>query len=341
MRRLRLAAVATLLSGVACGPAAGEARGPAPKSAETALHEGPLTDFVPAAGLRWLAVARLSELAATPGLRESIALLFPERRLDAFARGSGIDLRKTDVGLAAGFDFATLYMGTIDDTGSAIETNLSERLVGGAARAMPHPRIRRIWGVVGRTPQTLVLIDGQLAALSTGSQTPARVVELFALGKLRKSPPALEGSALRALPPKLSHAPFVFYAPGPFVGEWEQGARGLLAGAVALGIAARPLDERRLQVTLVLAGDFPDDAPARLLGAWDDLGQSDMGRLLALNTPAAPPEVSGGPETLELRVQLNTAPLAQGLRAAVMAEVWEILDLPSPSRGPVPSSGKP
>ncbi len=341
MRRA-LAVAAGLSLTIACGPAQ-----PAPKPAPgpppaPKLHDGPLTDYVPAAGLRWMAVARLSELAKAPALSKASELLFPKQRLDAFAKSSGVDLRTAEVAVAAGFDYATLYLVQIEDSGTRIEEAFSERLVAGPRRSAPHPRMRRVSGVVGRTPQTLVLIDEQLAAVSVGSQTPARVVELFALEKLEKSPPALAGSALRSLPHEQLNAPVVFYAPGPFLGEWEHGARGLLATSVALAVAARPLDERRIEVTLFLAGDFrAPDATTRLVDAWDDLGQSNMGRLLGLNAPAAAPIVSATPDLLRMRVELEVGPLAQGLRAAVVAEVWEFLDLPPPAKKPAPNPRKP
>jgi hypothetical protein len=103
----------------------------------------------------------------------------------------------------------------------------------------------------------------------------------------------------------------------------------LLRTATALGIAAHP-SGGRIQFTVVIAGDFSDpkgDPATRLQDAWNDLAASGMGRLLGLNQPESGPTVSGTPDLLRLNVELAAKPLATGLRAAVMAEVWEILDL--------------
>jgi hypothetical protein len=208
--------------------------------------------------------------------------------------------------------------------------------------ATPHPKIRRVTGVVGRTPESLVLIDNQLAAVSVGSTTAARIVELYALGKLKKSPPALEGAALSALPADAGGAPLTFYALGPFSGEWARGAGGLLANAVAVAVAVRPLPQERIQATITLAGEWPEpDATTRLVDAWDELATSNFGRLLGLNEPAAAPIVSATPEQLRMTVELSVMPLAQGLRAAVLSEVWEIMDLPPPTSAPKPAPGAP
>jgi hypothetical protein len=166
---------------------------------------------------------------------------------------------------------------------------------------------------------------------------PAQVVELYARNKL-KSPRALAGSALKTLPvAEIEKAPARFYAPGPFQGDWAVQGHGLLSTAVAVGIAARPVKPGRLAVTIYIAGDFAvaeGDPATRLNEAWAALATSDLGRLLGLDAPAAPPVVSGTPELLRLSVELDLQPLASGLKAAVMSEVWEILDLKRPPAKP-------
>lgn len=328
---------------LACSPACGPTSEPAPRTPASTpappLHEGPLTDYVPAAGLRWLVVGRPKELASDPTLREAIGLLLPDERLAVFARSSGIDLRKVSNGLIAGFDHATLY--AADDGSELVEERFSERLVAGARVTKTHPRVHRIAGVVGQTPETLVRVDGQLSAVSVGSGLPARIVELYAEKKLTKSPSALRGSALSTLPiAELASAPACFYAPGPFEGDWAQGAHGLLSAATAVGIAVRPASEGRVSVLLVIAGDFRSrevDPSAALGAAWSELAGSDLGKLLGLAT-ASPPSISSTPDALRLTVDIEARPVALGLRAAVMAEVWEILHLDPPKPELTPRS---
>jgi hypothetical protein len=329
VRRSGALAVA-LLCAVACGAKPAPVREPPPARAAPRLHEGPLTDYIPAAGLRWMVVGRPRALARHASLAPALSLLLPRERLDAFAAGSGLDLRETEHALAAGFDYATLYAVEPPEP-AKIEARFRERLVSEPVEAHPHPEITRLSGLVGRTPQTLVRVDQRLIAVSVGSATPARVVELFARGKLQKTRPALSGSALSTLPRDLDRAPMRFYAPGPFGAEWTRGARGLLAAATAVAIVASPLPDGRLEARILVAGDWSASGAEQALRAgWDDLAQSGTGRLLGLNEPVRGPSIELGPNLLELRVELEALTLARGLRAAVEADVWEILDISRP-----------
>jgi hypothetical protein len=293
-------------------------------------------------------VARPAELAAHPALREPLELLLPKARREAFTESSGVSLAGLPSALVAGFDYATLYAAKLEGSGSVIDERFTERLVGGPRTASPHPKIRRVSGVVGRSPQTLVLIEDELVALSSGSSIPAQVAIQFALGRLKRSPPALEGAALSTLPANLTQAPLVFYAPGPFHGEWAEGAQGLLAGATAVGITVTPAADGALKAVILIAGDWSTlgpDAADHLLTAWESLATSNLGRLLGWVEPAEKPLASATPELLRLSVAVNALPLAQGLRAAVAAEVWEILDIPKPGAAPprkrTPAEGPP
>lgn len=304
---------------VACAP-----RAPARDVSAPPTHEGPLTDFVPAAGLRWLVVARLAELSHTSALASSVELLFPGPRLAAFALATGVDLREVPVGVAAGFDYATLYAAETPGDNALVESRFSARLVGGARVVTKHPKVRRISGAHGLTPETLVRIDRHLVAVSVGDPTPARIVELYALDRLPRSPAALRGSALSTLPKDLEEAPIRFYAPGPFSGEWEKAAGGLLGSALAIGVAAWPEGDI-VRCRLVLTGAFRAEDLPRLLSAWEALATSSMGRLLSLDHPAAEPQVRVDGGRLVFEVQLSRMPLVSGIRAAVVADVWEIL----------------
>ena len=89
--------------------------------------------------------------------------------------------------------------------------------------------------------------------------------------------------------------------------------------------------------------DAGADSAERLSDAWEDLASSPTGRLLGLNRPASPPRFSESPDGLELTVDLELDPVVAGLRAAVIADVWEILDLspPNPRRIESPDSTQP
>src|SRR6187402_3998736 len=54
------------------------------------LHRGPLTDYVSAAGLRWLLLVKPQQVLADPELGAAIRELSSDRRFDAFAESSGV-----------------------------------------------------------------------------------------------------------------------------------------------------------------------------------------------------------------------------------------------------------
>jgi hypothetical protein len=325
---------------VSCAASCAPKPAEAPTPPAPPLHQGPLTDFVPAAGLRWLAVARLAELSHLPALAPSIELLFPHSRLDAFELSTGLNLRAVPTGLAAGFDLATLFAAETPFDNSLVQTRFEARLVSAKVESS-HLHIHRVWGTIGLTPESLVRIDDRLVAASIGDPTPARIVELYALGRLGRSPPALAGSALATLPRDLESAPLRFYAPGPFSAEWSQGARGLLGAALALGIGVWP-DGDALRVRTVISGRWSGEDAMPLTAAWDDLAHSPMGRLLGLDQPVVPPEVTVTPQHLTLDVRLALLPLVSGLRAAVVADVWEFLEPPRDAHGaPTPARRAP
>jgi hypothetical protein len=303
------------------------------------LHRGAATDYVAAAGLRWLVVGSPEQLLANARLYREMSRLFAPDRLGKFAEATGIDLRSVPQGLVAGFDYGTLYLAMLPGETRAIETRFRERLTSEPVVRHPDPRIVRITGVAGQTPETMVCIDHLLVGVSVGDPTPARVVESYARRRLGRSPPALDGAALSSLPKALGAAEVRFYAPGPFQGEWQRGLRGLLRSATALGVTADPLQGGKvIRVKVVLAGEWPNVALARekLAEAWKDLAESALGRLVGLNQPSSGPELSANPELLTLALDLEVLPLASGLEAAVAADVWKMMDFGPSSSGSPP-----
>lgn len=312
-------------------------KAPAPRPPAAPLHAGPLTDYVPAAGLRWLVIGNPRSLAENQNLTTRLKLILPERRLEAFAASTGLDLRQTRSALAAGFDFGTLYMAE-PPRGSAarMEELFTERLLSGANVARPHPDLRRVSGVVGVTPQMLVRIGDRIVAVAVGDPTPARVAEAFARSKLAKAQPALRGSALSTLPEEMAEAPLRFYAPGPFQDEWLKGARGLFAAALAFGATLRPKGSDRIAARLYLSGAWEKEAEAaeRAVAAWRDIAESSTGRLLGLHETPEPVSVAVSPKLLTLELELAVEPLVQGLHAAVAADVWRMLEVSPPQNEP-------
>ncbi|MFZ5897162.1 MAG: hypothetical protein ACOY0T_39250 [Myxococcota bacterium] len=327
MRWLRVHALSTLLLAGACAPSK-SSESPA-KAAAAPLHLGPLTDYVPAAGLRWMLVGNPRSIAQNTQFREDLSLLLPPERLNAFTEGSGVDLRQVESGLIAGFDFGTLYVVTPPRGSSAtIVALFRERIVSGEQHQFPHPQIERIYGLIGNTPELLVRVDDHLIAIATHDPTPARVVEAFARMRLKSSPPALRGAALSTLTAPPADAVATFYAPGPFAGEWARGARGLLANALSARISLVPLPPDRARFVMELTGEFPPSGADDLAQAFSDLRASPLGKLLGIDQEDSQPRVHEREQRLLMEVDLKIAPIVRGLRAAVVSDVWEIMQLP-------------
>src|SRR5688572_24057053 len=170
---------------------------PAPAWPE--LHRGPLTDYVPSAGLRWLLTGSPRYFAQHPALGPLRASWLTDERFRAFSSATGIDLTRTERALVAGFDLGTLYMADASGWVDVPEAPFAERLAGSGTMRRPHPQVWRLTGVVGSIPHALVRVDRDLMAVSVGDLTPARIVELRARGRLPNVATALTGAALSDL----------------------------------------------------------------------------------------------------------------------------------------------
>src|SRR5512133_879254 len=319
----------SLLASVTCGGARRSAT-PA-EHAGTALHQGPLTDFVPAAGLRWMVVVRPRELLEDRDFRAGIEQLFPDARLDVFARNSGVDLRTLNTGLVAGFDLGTLYLAETATVAPAKQAFLS-RLASEPVEKHLGSGVQHVTGLIGTTPESLIVVPHQFIGVSVNDPTLTKIAGAFALRKLKKSPSALFGAALSALPSSLSSDPIQFYAPGPFSDDWAQGAHGLLRSTVAIGITGRVNSPGTLDVLLQLEGEYAEGTEAttqKALSTFRELADSALGRVLSLNDPSLAPEFVATPRQVNARVRLPIKRLLDGLHAVVSANVWDLLDYTS------------
>jgi hypothetical protein len=263
--------------------------------------------------------------------RAPLARLLPEPRIKAFSARTGIDLTATDRALVAGYDLFTVYGVTQQPGANArVLGAFRERLRGDEKVFEQHPRLRRVSGVLGDVPQGLLTVGDRAAIVSIGDPRLVRVAEAFALGKLRRSAPALRSVALSNLKPAPADALAVLYVLGPFEAEWTRAAEGLLAATDALFIALVPAGSGRARMEIQLAGEFAAFDRDRLLDVATRIANSATGRVLGLDQPIAPASVAAFPGYLALSVTLATQPVADGLHAAVSGEVWEILNLPTP-----------
>lgn len=320
--------VALTLFGCAPPPdAAPPARAPA-SAALPPLYRGNVLDYAPAAGLSWLLVLHPQRILASSSIAPNLALLIPDERWGAFEAATGVRMRDVPSAAVASYGLGTVYLAELPaGLAAVVRERFALRVTTDPIVSQPRPGLERMRGTVGGVPRSLVTLDDRLLAVAARDPTLTRIVEAYALGKLR-SPSALRGAALSEFAPLPNDVLAAFYAPGPFDDEWARAGGGLLASATAARIAVSDIGGGQVRATLTLAGDFESDpAPAqRLEEAFRDLVESSTGKLLALER-ASDSRVTFHPPFLTLTANLPLEPIARGLRAAVIADVWEILEL--------------
>jgi hypothetical protein len=319
------ARAARWLSTFAFACSSSSAREAAAPASDSALHRGALTDFVPAAGLRWLVAGSPRRLAQEPGLASLRQRWLTEHRRRAFAIETGVDLFATERALAAGFDLGTLYMADASGFRARPEVAFARRLAGSERLRQPHPSVWHLTGLVGSEPEALVRVADVLVAVAVGDVTLARAVELRALGRLERTAPAFQGVSLSTLPADLLRPEqFAFYLPGPIEGSWLGGGAGLFGAAHALA-ATLALDGPRLRLHLVVAGAWHPAAEAAELGSvWQAFAASTLGQKLALDRPLVPAEVRGSERLLELDQTLDAAAFSAGLEDLLVGNLGDL-----------------
>jgi hypothetical protein len=133
----------------------------------------------------------------------------------------------------------------------------------------------------------------------------------------------------------LGEAPVRAFAPGPFEGELERGAGGLLGASTAVAASVRVLESPGRQspglaIRVILSGAWGAESQAaaeRLQAVFEVLADEAVGRLFGLSQALAGPHVEGSGEALTLDVTIDAEVFARGLRAATGAEVKEMMGI--------------
>lgn len=326
LRAARLSCAAILLA--ACGSPAAPRPSPPP---DVPLHLEPACDLAPAAGLAWIADLRPKAIADVPDLIPAIALVLPEERLQLFAAShGGVDLRRTTELCVARYADATLSIARVPLEPERVAAAFGERSSKPASRRKlaPNP-VLELAGEREGEPERLLVLGRDAAVLEQGKPGPLRVAEAFAFGRLKRSPPALRGAALRRAAALLGDAPVRVLAPGPFEGESGKAFGGLLRASTAIGGSARWTGVRsELAVRLVLTGGWGSDAheaSERLAAAVHVFRDSPAGRLFGLDRPVREPTVRTEPDALILDATVDGDALARGVRDAVSGDVDAIM----------------
>jgi len=316
-------AFALALGLLGCGAATPPSPRPTSPVVEDSAPRAAL-EYVPAAGLRWLCLARPQLILADPTLGPLVPQVLDEQRLEAFAELTAVDLRRLPTGVVAGYDLGTLYVAELGAAGGAEARARFQDRLGETARVKhPRPFIYRVTGTRNGTPRALVSVSDRLLAVATGDPTLARIAEAYAERRL-KSPTALRGAALSTLPNAPSDALAVVYFPGPFVGDWAHAAHGVLASAFAVSVAVEPASPPSVLVTATVTGDFADRQLRDEVEAfWGELAHSPTGLLFGLER-AEKSSIVADLHQLTWSALLDGPALAAGLRAATTANVSEM-----------------
>lgn len=332
--------LAGLLSALALPWASGCGPEPPPRSAVPPplppLRTSPLSDLVAAAGVRWVLLAAPRELLGVPWVPPLIDLAVSGARFERFAKATGVDLRAipeavvTATAPASGGDDVLFYLARHAGDPAVIERSFRARLTSAEKRSVDRPDLVRVSGKVGLSPQCAVILGKDVAGFQDGgsmTRGPARVAALFAENRLKSAHTVLAVEPLRSLAARLGPAPLAAFAPGPFEGDLARGLRGLLAAATAIGGVLRPGARESFVLTLSVTGDFSTSsgpASAELFAAWNELAQSPLGHLLALDAPLAPPAVAASAGDVTLAVEVGGRALAEGLAKATADRTLDI-----------------
>jgi len=308
--------------------------------AEPPLHLAPVADLVPAGGLVWLVDARPRAILAEAQLIPALAVLVPERNLDAFVRTRGVDLRAMDELAIAHYEGTQLFLAreVIDppELERAFASAVAEVQGRAVDRRPPDPRgvLTRVWGASGLTHETLVVFGREACGLALGDEAPIRAAELFAEGRLKRAAPAWKAPPLDAIAMFLGEGAIRIAAPGPFRGEVADGLGGVLGAATGAGASVK-VEGDALRMNVVVTGAWGDQAVAakvRLERAYGRLAASGLGTLVGLNRPVTPPVFRATPEMVGMEVSVDGLVFLRGLADATTANLHDILSDPPPFR---------
>lgn len=337
MKQVRALAAALAIGTVMLGCGGAPPPKPATTPEPTPLHVSPLTDLTPAAALVWLLEVHPRVILGDGRLAAALAPVAPDARLQAFAREwGGVDLRAADTLVFASYPGALLSLvhQTVDP--GRIEAAFTARVLTVEGRsANPRAGITRLWGNVGSGREQVAIFGGECVGLEQGRFGPLRIAELFAEEKLKRASPALKAPPLARVAELLGDAPIRAFAPGPFEGDLQRGAGGLLGASTAVGASihvaeAKELESPRLAVRILLLGGWGGGSRAaadRLRAVFEVLAASGLGKLLGLSQLLAGPTVGDSSEALTVDFTVDAALLVTGLRAATAAEAREIMGL--------------
>jgi hypothetical protein len=326
-RRVEVGRRAALLGtlSLACGHNAAPANAPTP--VPTPRYSGTLTDYVPAAGLRWLLRGSPAKLSESQSFRPALDALLTRDRLSAVAQTTGFALESLPNGVIAGFDLGTLYLAELPSpTAAQARARFKARQIHETRERRPDPSIVVLTGINQGVPIGLVTIDERVVAYGVGDPMLTRVVEAYARGKL-KAKSAFQGAALEGLQSETDGALIAAHVPGPFDERWQSAAGGLLAVTTAISAKLVPTSAGHAALELTLHGDFAEsNAAERLRSTYMSVASSSTGSMLGLGAALDARTVTNMQnDRVVLTVPLPITEIANGARAVTSGDLADIL----------------
>lgn len=330
-----------LVASLALAGCGGRAPPPAPATPPPVpLHLSPACDLVPGAGLAWLVELKPREIAQDPELIPVVGAVLGEDRFRAYAEAhGGVDLRQIqDLCFARYGTSATLASVHVPLDPARVEKAFVARTATPPTRTavLANPPVIRLDGApVGDAEHLLVFGREHLVLATEGTgktsvrSGPLRAAEAFALGRLKRSSPAVRTAGLAPVAALLGEGPVRVFVPGPFEGELANGLGGLLRASTGLGVAARPAGAGgRISVRVVVAGGFKEDAEAaaeRLAASLHVLAETAFGRMLGLNRPLEGPTTRVAVDALVLDVTFDGMKAATGAHDVLEGDIAQVL----------------
>lgn len=294
------------------------------------LDLDPLHDLLVGAGLGWLVICQAQALLRHPALSRGLERFAPQIRRRMFEKVTALDLDEVQELIVASYEDSTLLVFRGVGDPMEAEARFRDRLMNDTVRKSYQPGA--VWShgrtASGRERAMAALVPG-VVALEDGGSLRSKVALLCALGRLRKSPRALDLPDMQQLLGDMTGAPLRFLAPGPFEGLWDDALHGVLAVCTAIGAWAHVGAEGQLDLHARFSGAWGEDASRAselLLASWRDIARSSLGRLLHLDEPIDGPEAESQPESVGLGVRLDGVKLLEGLYDVVAADVQEMMD---------------
>lgn len=294
-----------------------------------ALYEGPLTNYVAAAGVVWLVVLRPQAILEDAELRAALGQVIPAERFDEYADVTGFEPRQLSEALIAGTDSATLYLGLGPGAGRAMQHWCERRSSVRPAWLSRRPDSWELRAVVGQQLQTLSRWGEDRFALAVGDPRPAQVARLFAERRLADAPTVLEGVAFRELPARSTAPIRLYWAPPPT--DVAAAASPTRLPLDALLVELERFAPGRVRLRFTIAGSWRSGDEEAITAEWEHLASSDLGRWLTLDraTPVQAPSLSVVRATLEVEVELRS--FAEGLRRLLVGRLAELISLETTS----------